>query len=380
MMTRQSNRLKSFITNLWQMGARGFWLSQGSLGLLILALFVMRWWPGDWLLPVRLLNYFSGWVLVFLLIPLTLAIVAGRQGLAALFAVPTLGLMVLLSPNFVPTPAPAVAATQPLKVMSYNILYRNRNPDTIALIQAEQADIVILQEVVPAMLYAFESRLPEVYPDGQLYFAYEPAIAQLVVSRYPVQSLGGFYALGRTQKTVVEPPHGPIQVWNTHTRTAISQSGWQEQHDHLLALSEAARQVEGPLIITGDFNTTPQADNYRLMTRYLTNAHEQMGYGLEFTYPVQGARLRNYLLDVQWKLLKYRSLRKTLKWLELPRRPLLLRYKYIPLSSGPVVRIDHIFYNAHFRASNAYTLADAGGSDHRPVVATLWLKPQPSAE
>lgn len=380
-MSRQSNRLKSFMAHLWQMGVQAFWLSQWSLGLLILALFVMRWWPGDWLLPVRLLNYFSGWVLGLLLIPLTLAIVARRKWLVALFAAPIMGLMLILSPNVVPPPAPAVAATiGPLKVMSYNVLYLNRSLDTVALIKAEQADIMLLQEVVPAMLYAFEGRLPELYPDGQLYFAYEPAIAQLVVSRYPVRSLGGFYALGRTQKTVVETPHGPVHVWNTHARTAVFQSRWQEQHDHLQALSEAARQVEGPLIVGGDFNTTPQADNYRLMTRYLTNAHEQAGYGLEFTYPVHGAKIRNYLIDAQWKLLTNRTLHKTLKWQELPRRPLLLSYKYIPLSSGPVVRIDHIFYNDHFRASNAYTLADAGGSDHRPVVATLWLKAERSTE
>jgi endonuclease/exonuclease/phosphatase family metal-dependent hydrolase len=38
-----------------------------------------------------------------------------------------------------------------------------------------------------------------------------------------------------------------------------------------------------------------------------------------------------------------------------------------------MVRIDHIFVTDHFFVHRAATVATAGGSDHRPVIAELSL-------
>ena len=97
-------------------------------------------------------------------------------------------------------------------------------------------------------------------------------------------------------------------------------------------------QVEGPLIVGGDFNTTDQSELYRLINRHLDNAHWEAGWGFGFSFPAESSSIYG-----------------------------------VPIP-GSVVRIDHIFYSGeHFLARHALTLSDSGGSDHLPVVATLFL-------
>ena len=90
-----------------------------------------------------------------------------------------------------------------------------------------------------------------------------------------------------------------------------------------------------PLIVGGDFNTTEQSENYRLINQYLANAHWEAGWGFGFSFPAHNPH-----------------------------------YNHIPVIT-PMVRIDHIFYSNHFFARSAQTLATSGGSDHLPVTAEL---------
>jgi endonuclease/exonuclease/phosphatase (EEP) superfamily protein YafD len=110
---------------------------------------------------------------------------------------------------------------------------------------------------------------------------------------------------------------------------------WSKQYRQITALTEDIAQVKTPLIVGGDFNTTEQAETYRFINQYLSNAHWEAGWGFGFTFPAHNPR-----------------------------------YKQIPVLT-PMVRIDHIFYSDHFFARSAQTLATSGGSDHLPVVATL---------
>jgi vancomycin resistance protein VanJ len=85
----------------------------------------------------------------------------------------------------------------------------------------------------------------------------------------------------------------------------------------------------------GDFNTTDQTENYRLVAEQLTDVHWAVGRGFGFTFP----DLRRYGAD----------------------SPLI----------GPVVRIDHIFVSQHFTPQEIHVIPSGHGSDHLPVVATL---------
>lgn len=327
--------LVSLLGKCWNIGQHLFWLGVGLFGLGVLAWYMLRWWPGDRLLPVRLFNYFMPWLLVSLIPGLVLARLARRKWASVALAVPTLLISLTFAPLFLPRPEAVLAANVSFKMMSYNVWHRNKNlVDATRLIRQEQPDILLLQEVRSAGVQILTEELADLYPGGQLHFVYEPRVYQAAISRYPLTLVDTIYEKGRVQKISVETPVGPIAVWNVHTSQPLP---WRRQYRQISALAEDIATTDGPLIVAGDFNTTDQSETYGMVNQYLENAHWEAGWGFGFTFPAHQ-----------------------------------LRFKKIPVLT-PVVRIDHIFYSPHFFVSSAHTLSESGGSDHLPVVAELTL-------
>jgi endonuclease/exonuclease/phosphatase family metal-dependent hydrolase len=104
--------------------------------------------------------------------------------------------------------------------------------------------------------------------------------------------------------------------------------------------AEAARAGE-PLILVGDLNTGDRQPNYWRLRRYLTDAHHVAGRGFGLTFPNLGMRIGR---------------------LRLP----------------PLVRIDYILHSPAITALHATTSASPS-SDHRAVVADLWVPAQAQA-
>jgi len=140
-----------------------------------------------------------------------------------------------------------------------------------------------------------------------------------------------------TQRASIETPGGTVTVWGVHLATALSQRGWERQKDMAAAIAEEARQDARPLIVLGDFNTTDQTENYRLVADQLTDVHWSVGRGFGFTFPDPP----RYGAD----------------------SPIL----------GPVVRIDHIFVSDHLTPQEIHVIPSGHGSDNQPVVASLSL-------
>lgn len=295
--------------------------------------YALRWWPGDRFMPVRLVNYFMPWLLLGLLPGLGLAGLARRKWVALALALPSLIIGLTFAPLFLPRPAEVLAANTSFKVMSYNVWYHNREAAEAArLIRQEQPDILLLQELSPAMLQALITQLAEMYADGQLYWAYEPEALQGIISRFPITPVELAYDKGRTQKVIAATPVGPVAVWNVHLNTPLP---WSRQYRQISGLVEDIAAADGPLIVGGDFNTTDQSEVYQLVGQYLHNAHWEAGWGFGFSFPAD--------------------------------KP---RFERVPILT-PVIRIDHIFYSSHFSAHSACTLEESGGSDHLPVTAEL---------
>jgi len=314
-----------------------FWLGLWLFGLGVLLTYLLRRWPGDQLLPVRLLNYIMPWLLIPLVLALIAAGLARRLGLVTVLAVPTLFISLTYAPLFLPRPCLALGNGEIFKVMSYNV--GRHNPDVTAmaaLIRQEQPDILLLQELRRDRVEAFINTLDDLYPDAELHFTYDPYTLQAVASRYPLAPLAMMPEKGRAQKVLLETPIGPITVINIHPDFR----DWQRRHRQMSALvAEDIIPAEDPAILGGDLNTTDQTQIYRLVNQHLQNAHWEAGWGFGFTFPFSARRLRD-------------------------------RY-----SMPRLVRIDHIFYSDHFFAHNAGTLTESGGSDHLPVVAEFsWIK------
>ncbi len=315
---------------------RFFWLGLWMFALGLLVWFPLRWWPGDRLWPVRLVNYLMPWLLVGLAPGLLAAALARRKWLAAALAVPTVLIGVTFSPLFLPRSSLALAGSQSFKVMSYNIWWHNPyNGEATALIKKVEPDILLLQEITPTAFYELRNELIDLYPEDELHTAYGPGIGQAIISRFPLRPIEAGSFKDRTQKVIIETPAGPVAVWNTHASQPFP---WSRQYRQMTFLVEDMATVEIPLIVGGDFNTTDQSETYQLLDRSLDNAHWQAGWGFGFTFPAHSPRVKG-----------------------------------VPLLTS-LIRIDHIFYSDHFFAHSARTLPESGGSDHFPVVAELSLR------
>lgn len=326
----------TFLKELFYTIRTAFWLGLWLFGLGVLLTYLLHWWPGDRLLPVRLLNYMLPWLLIPLVLALITAGLAGRHWLVTVLAVPTLFVSLTYAPLFFPRPCLAQGNGETFKVLSYNVGRRNLDVTAMAaLIRQEQPDILLLQELRRDRVEAFINTLDDLYPDAELHFTHDPYTLQAVASRYPLTPLAMMPEKGRAQKVLLETPNGPVTVINIHQYFP----DWQRRQKEISTLlAEDVIPTDGPLILGGDFNTTDQTQIYRLVNQHLHNAHWEAGWGFGFTFPFPVRRIRD----------RY----------PMPR----------------LVRIDHIFYSDHFFAHNAGTLTESGGSDHLPVVAEFsWI-------
>lgn len=318
-----------------------FWITLWIFSLsLLLDIFLLRWWPGDRLLIVRLINYALPWLLAVLIPALLLAGLTGRKLLFLSFFVSILFICITQLPLFIKNPPPNKGELIVLRVMSYNLWSHNQDlAATARVIEAVQPDILLLQELPRANVAPMQGLLAQLFPEEKRNFAYDPKSSLAIFSRYPLRS-ESIKVKGSIQKSIVETPLGAITIYNSHfLRTVLRRSNnWQKLYDQVTqVLSEEITQTAGPMILGGDFNMTDQTQTYRLLNKELKNAHGEVGRGFGFTFPSPVRRVKGFF------------------------------------SLPPLVRIDHLFYNNQLVALSAKTLADAGGSDHFPIVAEFTL-------
>jgi vancomycin resistance protein VanJ len=102
-------------------------------------------------------------------------------------------------------------------------------------------------------------------------------------------------------------------------------------------ITDMAERTE-PIMVVGDFNSTPQSDVYRILSEKLLDSQQEAGWGFGHTFPS--------------RLINFRSL------------PLFPR----------LIRIDMILHSQDFVALSNYVSTAHGESDHLPVVAQLAWK------
>jgi vancomycin resistance protein VanJ len=297
---------------------------------------VLRLWPGERWWPVAAVNYFTPWVGLALLPVIALTWLGGQRALSLTFLIAALLIGIHLAPHFLLKPAEPTTGF-PLKVMTYNVHHRNQvSEPIIARILEEDADLVALQELTPDLSEDLVQALEGRYPYHTLKTS-RSRWGQGLLSRYPLEQLAGGSSY-RYQPAIVQTPAGQITLLNIHTPSLYPfgwKEDWEKQRDFVQTLAGQIAGTEGPVVVVGDFNTTPQSENYALLRRNLRDAFLDSGWGFGFSYPATpkfGIRLPT-----------------------------------------PLVRIDYIFHSEHFGSLDSRVLGDSGGSDHRPVVSVLSL-------
>jgi endonuclease/exonuclease/phosphatase (EEP) superfamily protein YafD len=227
-----------------------------------------------------------------------------------------------------------------LRLMTYNVEYKNPRPETsLAAIEQEDADVVLLQEVTGAWQRALEQRFAKRYPHRS-YHLHGRAGGLAVLSKHRIASNAlwappaGTGAWFPAQRLVIDAPIGAVQILNVHLRPAMMNGSWIQGFVETPPLREKEiaahwKQIDArlPTVVAGDFNEDPSG-------RAIAYLQQQ---GLART-PTAGPTTWRYELGNGQDLLK--------------------------------LDIDHVMHDGRLATRDGRVLA-AGASDHRPVVVTL---------
>jgi endonuclease/exonuclease/phosphatase (EEP) superfamily protein YafD len=266
----------------------------------------------------------------------------GRQWvLVILAACLTLAMVGVQLPRYLGPQASAVP-TATVRVLSANLGLGRADPDAVVNLARGSADVLVLQEMTPAVALAMSSAgLDDAFPH-RVVDPREGAAGIGVWSRYPIvesRSIGG-YALPMLSARIRVP-----DVVAEATVLAVHLAAPWVQPLHLFTedmarlpttLREGAHDAgAGAVIVAGDFNATYDMLPLRqLLDEGYRDGAEQAGAGLARSYPSQ-----------PWR--------------------------------RPMIGIDHVLvYNC--AAMSAHTVS-VPGSDHRGLVTTIAIPVDPTA-
>ena len=262
----------------------------------------------------------------FAALALLLAIVHGASVAPLTFA----------QPDFHPDPH------QELTVVQFNVKWTNRNiPAIAAWLAAESFDIVLLQEVVPALaaeLTAWQSHYP--------YQLHEPsgthAFGSALLSRYPLrhaeirQLADGWnhYVFAQIE---VAPGEPSINFYGLHAVPPMGSRRMALRNSQLAEVAAAVGEDPSPRkILMGDFNLTPYSPVFADLLTVTGLRNSLLGFGPQNSWPTRN-----------------------------------------PVGATPITRfmrlpIDHVLISDGIVIGER-ELGPHLGSDHRAVIATLQL-------
>ena len=253
--------------------------------------------------------------------------------------------LALFLPRFLPRSTSSPPATgEPLRVMTLNLGVRRAPPQRLVeAIERENADLVAVQELLPATAWALRRGLGERYPHTVL----EPGQSDTgLLSRYPILASERFRPAGfgraalqarldvdgTAVHVIVVHPRPPefCELQGCPVPTGVC---YDELDRQVVDIAARAAALPGPVLVLGDFNMSEETRAYDRMASILKDAFREAGQGFGFTFPV-GRSLNG-----------------------------------IPVP-GPLIRLDYVFHSGELFASGARVGCGAG-SDHCFVVAEL---------
>lgn len=311
----------------------------GAYGLNVTLFLVLQAVVGERWIIISLFNTFAHLLILPALILFPLCLLLRRWRLAVLVLPPFWLFVVSYGGLFLPRAAANPGAGQ-LSLLTYNLLAAQKNSQPMAtIIRAANADVVAVQELSLEAADYLKTQLSDLYPyqalHPQAYYA-----GQGIFSKYPLLDETYWQMTQGFQRVVFETQGQRIVLYNAHTAfpfMSIRAFGVQRDEEIRVLLARAEQETDA-VILAGDFNLTDQAETYRQITARFADAHQEIGWGMGFTFP------------------DYTETDSHLSWLP------------------PLSRLDYVFHDAAFQAVEARVWPTSGGSDHRPVLVRLVLK------
>jgi endonuclease/exonuclease/phosphatase (EEP) superfamily protein YafD len=237
--------------------------------------------------------------------------------------------------------------TPTLRVLTANVLGTNPSAaGIVGLIERERPDVVALQEVRPELCAELVERVGHLLPYSRLEPHARFAGAALL-SRWPLEDLDSFLfrdAGHWCQRARVMVEGRAVQLFNIHLDTPFEiyprqgaplpfgirqrRNGARDREiNELLGL---IAEIDGPLIVLGDFNTPAGSRAHQQLLGDLRDAFQEAGRGLGHTFP----------------------------------QPISVHGLWLPCE---VIRIDYAFFRGPLQPLTTRTL-NQQGSDHRAVL------------
>lgn len=298
----------------------------------VISVLAFRWRGGDRPITIALIG-----LTPFLALPLVGAVLGAWRSRSRLLRIATAAVTALfvvwMNPVSAVVGCRGDATESAITVYTANVLFDvGRAPDIASSILANEADIILLQEVRSNFLVELESdpRL-DIYPHR---VGGPAASGKVIWSRWPItESSVDPFVVSQLVRATIDSPQGSFEVTNVHTLAPIAPGNvpsWQAQFGQLAQVDTGT-----PRIMAGDFNAT---EDHRPMRELLgqgwTDVHEPKGCGFDATWPIgQTSRL-----------------------------------------PFPVYRLDHVLITDDFEVLDV-RFGDPAGSDHIPVVAELQIGP-----
>jgi endonuclease/exonuclease/phosphatase (EEP) superfamily protein YafD len=286
--------------------------------------------PLGWIL--ELATHFRVQYLAVLAIAAVVLAFRRQRGPAIVFATLAIANLLVVAPLWISAGTATAATGASVRVMLMNVFAENtdtravldavaRHDPTVVLMQETNARWI--EELRPlAIAYPYSVQQPRADNFGIALFSKLPFEASRVVYFEDEDVPSVFASLRVGARTV--------SILGVHALPPVSAEYAANRNAHLAGIAAFARRAEPPLLVIGDFNTTPFSPVYRRLVRDSGLHDARIGRGLNATWPTQ----------------------------------------FPPL----LIPIDHCLYSDGLSPS-AWQLGEYVGSDHYPVIVDVDVLP-----
>lgn len=208
--------------------------------------------------------------LLFGALGLVLAFGLRRQGIATCVAFAAVMLnFAVLSPHFASEPAlrPTQDAGRTLRCVSFNVLQGNQEIAKLErFVRESNADVLVFQEVTPVQAEVLRG-LADIYP-GQLVIGKKDSKGTALLTKLPARNLTFKpFTDGKIGAVMGEINTGEhwVTVMGVHSHKPTSAKGAESQRQYFQWLAANCNEAEknGPVVLMGDFNSTPWSFGFR---------------------------------------------------------------------------------------------------------------------
>jgi endonuclease/exonuclease/phosphatase (EEP) superfamily protein YafD len=268
-----------------------------------------------WML--ELTTHFRAQYVVVTVPVLALAALRRRWRMAALLAaagaISIVPLLPYLPRSLGNEAAAAVSGPAPLKVLTVNVSYRQfQAKRLLESVRDAKPDVIVVQELTPHAERVL-AELDTEFPNYRKFPA-DGAYGIGLWSKHELES-GTTIALGRLPaiEARVRGPSGTFTIIGVHLSAPVTRRRAAARNQQLVELAGRATAVKGPLIVAGDFNTTPYSPYFSEWLEASRLTDSRRGRTLSTSWPTMlrwvGIPIDHVAVNEGFTILSHRRLR-----------------------------------------------------------------------